>query len=210
MNTLIANQIREKILTKITWADRVVGMVKTMNTTGGDETAVNRSFPVSCDINVDQRECLAKSKQYAVVPDSALKALIYFEDGGASPVGRSPRGTIFESSMTLVCWMNLQNLGQTSCTASAFAQVQLIDVLNNINISDPALPINNLKITEISVNVKDARIFSKYTYNEKQVQYLHYPYDYFSIGLKVTFEVPFGCIDNSWVETPIACLSTNV
>lgn len=205
MNGLIANALKGKILSTITWADRVVGLVKTLTYGAGDEMKSTIYIPISCDLEASQRDCIS-NKEHHVVPDSKLKALIYFEDGGCSPTGATSRGLSFTSTLTLVCWMNLQKLGQTSCAASAFAQAQIIETLNafQANVS----PINTIKVTEMSISPKSAQIFSKYTYDEKSIQYLMYPYDYFALTLKINFEVPRGCINNSWVENPITCLPT--
>lgn len=204
MNAIIANALKGRLLSSITWADRVFGMVKTLTYGGGNEMSGTISIPISCDIEANQRDCISKTEHHAV-PDSKLKALIYFEDGGATTNGATARGISFTANLTLVCWINLQNLGQTSCSASAFAQVQIIEALNGFtaNVS----PLNTIRVNEISIIPKSANIFSKYTYQEKQIQYLMYPYDYFALSLRISFEVPRGCINDSWVENPIPCLN---
>jgi len=205
MNTVIANQLKGKILSTITWADRVVGMVRPLTYVTGSEIPVVNTIPISCDLEASQRDCIS-NKQHHVVPDSSLKALIYFEDGGCAPTGKSVRGLSFTSSITLVCWMNLQKLGKTDCSASAFGEAQLIEALYNFQ--ETVSPINTIKVTQVSIAPKSPGIFSRYTYDQTALQYLIYPYDYFALDLKISFEVPFGCIDNSWVETEIPC-STN-
>lgn len=203
MNTIIASQIKDAIVANVTWADRVVGMVRTARRYSGADNSIEQRFPVSCDVS--ERDCLqANAKQHHVVPDSKLKALIYFEDHGAIPSGiQSSRGINYISSITLICWMNLNKLGQTSCSASAFAQAQLIEIIKKVRIARID-PINSIVVSEISIQEKSAAIFSRYTYNESDLQYLLYPYDYFALDIKVNFEIPFGC-GNSWVNPEIPC-----
>jgi hypothetical protein len=213
MNVVIASYLKDKILASITWADRVVGLVRTLTfTQEGESSVVKKSIPISCDLEVSQRDCIS-NKQHHVVPDDKLKALIYFEDGGAVPTGQGNRGLIFTSTIKLVCWMNLKKLGQTSCSASAFAEIQLIELLNGLGVvnlnPNYGIPINAVKVTEISIDPKTAAIFSKYTYDETKVQYLTYPSDYFSFTLKIQFEVPKGCVDNDWVNAEIECLDNS-
>jgi hypothetical protein len=212
MNTVIASYLKDRILEGITWADLVVGMVKTLTFQQPVENgqAVKKAIPISCDLEVSQRDCIA-NKQHHVVPDSKLKALIYFEDSGAVPAGKTPRGLAYTATIKLVCWMNLPKLGHSSCSVSALAMTQLIEVLDGIGkttsvnlFADYGVPINSVKVTEISIDPKSASIFSKYTYDETKTQYLMYPYDYFSLTLKVSFEIPKGCIGD-WTNPEIPC-----
>jgi len=210
MNTTIASYLKDQILADVTWADRVVGMVRTLTfeqVPDGGAKIVKR-IPISCDLQASQRDCIS-NKQHHVVPDQKLQALIYFEDGGASPTDRSTRGIIMTSTIKLICWLNLNRLGQTSCSASALAEIQLIELLDrlppvNLNAAY-GVPLNGVKVVQISVDQKDARIFSKYTYDESKSQYLIYPYDYFALTLRVQFEVPRGCVDNDWVNAELPC-----
>jgi hypothetical protein len=191
--------IAEKINDDLAFADRVAGLVRTVST--NTQGKITR-FPVSC--NVSDADCIANGTLRNLVPDSKLKSLIYFEENGSRFVGRTSRGLEFEAQATLVCWLNLNKLGQTSCEASIYAQAQLVKLLTsikNINIA----PLNLVNVTSLSFPKKSAAIFSQYTYDEAKQQYLIYPHDYFAIAFTLRYEVPLGCINNDWINAEIPC-----
>lgn len=204
MNTIVANYLKG-IIEPLAFTERVAGMTRTVSMTQPAAAGVGlvvKKFPVSCEVS--HRDCIS-NKQHHLVPDSNLRSLIYFEDDGASPNGKTARGLSFQGNIRLVCWMNLNKLGQTSCSASALAIGQLVKLLNAVVNVNGQSPLNSIRIEGISIVRKDASIFSRYSYNETQAQYLLYPYDYFALDLTVTYEIPFDCINDDWVTTAITC-----
>jgi hypothetical protein len=46
-------------------------------------------------------------------------------------------------------------------------------------------------------------IFSSYSYNETEKQFLNYPYDYFAFNLNIDYRLPIGCLEELINSTSI-------
>lgn len=204
MNSIVADYLVQQ-LSDLAFTGRIAGLVRVVSMHQQNPNSllgVNiNKFPVSCNVSV--RDCVS-NKMHHLVPDSSLKSLIYFEDGGATPIGKSSRGMKFSGRMRLICWLNLNKLGQTSCNASVYPMAQVIKLLDEIKNANTA-PITAMSVREIGIVEKSAAIFSKYTYREEKNQFLLYPYDYFALDLTVEYEIPFACINDDWINTEIEC-----
>ena len=204
MNEIVASYLKT-IIEPLAFADRVAGMTRTVSMSqpaASGTGTVTKKFPVSCDVS--HRDCIS-NKQHHLVPDSKLKSLIYFEDNGASPNGKTSRGLTFTGSIRLVCWLNNDKLGVTGCNSSSYATAQLVTLLLQVKNINGQTPLNLITVDDIAIPRKDSSIFSRYSYNELTNQYLLYPYDYFALDLTVTYEIPFACINDDWVTTQIEC-----
>ena len=56
-------------------------------------------------------------------------------------------------------------------------------------------PYSFIRIELTGEETKNVSIFSKYTYNEEEKQYLIYPFDYFALNYEISFYVGINCID---------------
>lgn len=192
MNHKIAN-IFKRHIDDLTWVDKIAGLVQTANIRQKEgDSYVNKSYPISCDITVDQ----CTSGQYQdLAPDSKKKSVLYFEDGGVDFVERIGNRMKFRGSLRLVCWLNLREINRGTCDGDAgdcgISGDYVIDVIKTL----PTSPIStvdfvSIQVTNISQVERSVAIFSKYTYSEFATQYLMYPYDYFALDLNVDFIIP--------------------
>jgi len=197
MNNTIANIIKARI-EDLDFIDKIAGLVSTvhMNITDENGTKVQKAYPVACDVTAD--DC--KQGAYNdLCPDSKYMTVIYFEDGGVEFRERKGIFTCFTSRLRLVCWINVAkylseccNEGIT-CTASA-------DIIKKILCALPPQPENIDPYTSVypvvtSQLVRSNSIFSQYSYNEKQTQYLMAPFDYFALNIVTEFCVCMDCDD---------------
>lgn len=195
MNADIANILKGYIET-LPFAGKVGGLVKAITySTQTDKGVIKKIIPVDC--GVTHANCL-KGKYTDLMPDSKYKSVMYFEDEGIRPVDNSTRDFSFESSLKLVCWLNLQKTGKIGCSNTALAIVTILNTL-------PTRSFNNGIYTRIQISIdgeepKSPQIFSKYTYDEEKNQYLMYPYDYFALNISVKFSVSKSCITD-WVNS---------
>lgn len=204
MTNDIAEILRDKIET-LPFVDRIAGLVKALTISEETDSGKKRkTFPVAC--NVSQADCMAGAYQ-DLVPDSAKKSVIYFEEaGGTQMLGFDGPKMKFRSNLRLVGWLNLKKMGLTDCGWSSTAVLQIIREL-----SDYTQPSNHnnkfihLKITGISEAEKSAAIFSRYTYDETVTQYLIYPYDYFALNISVEFFVNKNCIEDAEIPDIEIC-----
>ena len=184
MNQAIANIIKESI-EDLDFVDKIAGLVSTqyINIEG-----VTKSYPVACCV-----PDTCKTGDYNdLAPDSKYKSVIYFEDGGVSFVRAQGNFKYYQSRLRLVGWLNVKSILGEECDASqcTYSSHAIMDIIRLL----PEFPQNIAPFAQVymevtSQAVRDKAIFSKYTYNELQTQYLMSPYDYFSLDITTTFGI---------------------
>lgn len=199
MNKDIADILKSYIGT-VGFADLVGGMVKTVTFAQGEEGAVViKRIPVDC--GVTHAEC--ESGKYSdLMPDDTKKSVMYFEDNGVTLIGQDTKDFTFQSRLTLVCWLNLQKLGKTNCSASALAISTILNTLPTRHLNSS--PYTRIQIQVESEQEKSPAIFSRYTYDEEKLQFLMYPYDYFALNILTKFTIPKACIP-AWTNDAPTC-----
>ena len=198
MNQAIANIIKESI-EDLDFVDKIAGLVSTqyMNIEG-----VTKSYPVACCV-----PDTCKTGDYNdLAPDSKYKSVIYFEDGGVSFVRAQGNFKYYQSRLRLVGWLNVKAILGDECDASqcTYSSHAIMDIIRLL----PEFPQNIAPFTQVymevtSQAVRDKAIFSKYTYNELQTQYLMSPYDYFALDIETTFSI---CLEGR--DTYTGCSSS--
>ena len=198
MNQAIANIIKESI-EDLDFVDKIAGLVSTqyINIEG-----VTKSYPVACCV-----PDTCKTGDYNdLAPDSKYKSVIYFEDGGVSFVRAQGNFKYYQSRLRLVGWLNVKAILGEECDASqcTYSSHAIMDIIRLL----PEFPQNIAPFTQVymevtSQAVRDKAIFSKYTYNELQTQYLMSPYDYFSLEIETTFSI---CLEGR--DTYTGCSSS--
>lgn len=189
MNQKIADIIKDKIKC-LDFVDKIAGLVSTTYLSIPDENGnkVQKAFPISCTTTVE--DC--KQGLYNdLCPDSKYKSVIYFEDGGVRFTGRKGDFVCYTSNLKLVCWINV-GLYMAECCPDGVPCSASADIIGKIICVLPAEPENidpYVRVMPVitSQDVRSNAIFSKYSYNEKQVQYLMYPYDFFALNIETTF-----------------------
>lgn len=184
MNNKISNLLKT-YLEPLSWSDRLSGIVQTVSIkTGSNENPVDKTYPVSCNITAEQG---IKGDYLNLAPDSKKKSILYFEDKSVSFVERLGNRLKFQSSLRLVCWLNLGLIGDNPGVSGDY----VISVIKAL----PTTPIQtadfvSIYISAISQVERDVSIFSKYSYNEQSTQYLLFPYDFFALDLTIDFVIP--------------------
>lgn len=187
MNQTIANIIKAYIEC-LDFVDKIAGLVQTvfLNITDESGVKVQKSFPVSCTTTVD--DC--KNGLYNdLTPDSKYKTVIYFEDGGVTFNRREGNFICYTSRLKLVCWINV---GKNEACPDGVPCTQGAEFIKQIICQLPEHPVNISPFARVypvvvSEDIRSNSIFSKYTYNEKQSQYLMYPFDYFAFNIETDF-----------------------
>lgn len=154
---------------------------------------IQRKLPVSYDIEdgVGER---------ALVPDGTKKGILYFEDYGTQPdTGTKVRAgqLALITRMRVVCWVNKQkilegdNVKYDEVTASFVADI--VARLVSGSAINSTIGISRLFVTLAGLPIQDANIFSRYNYDEAELQYLRPPYEYFAIDLQCKYWVSQTC-----------------
>lgn len=195
MNKEIADILKAKIV-DLDFVDKIAGLVAPVYVDITDENGarVQKCYPVSCTTTAQDCKLGAYND---LCPDSKYKTVIYFEDRGVSYDRREGKLVFYKSNLRLVCWINAVKLESDWCadgTDCSFAA----DIIKEIVCALPEFPENISPFVRVipvvtSEEIRSNAIFSQYTYNEKQVQYLMYPYDYFALNIETEFAVCQNC-----------------
>ena len=189
MNQAIADIIKTKIA-DLDFVDKIAGLVQTvyMDITNENNVKVPKAYPVACCTTAE--DC--KQGAYNdLAPDSKYKTVIYFEDGGVSFERSTGTHKYYRSNLRLVCWINVAKLKEQTCYTNLTCTVSahlIADIIRHL----PTIPENISPFDQVSIEVtnqvvRSNSIFSAYTYNEKQTQYLLSPYDFFALDIQTDF-----------------------
>jgi hypothetical protein len=196
MNQAIASIIKGHI-EDLDFVDKIAGLVSavTFEQKDKDNAVKDVTFPIACCVS--PADC--KEGAYNdLMPNSAYKTVIYFEDGGITFDKYESNWKYYKSTLRLVCWINIEKLTESGdcksedpCTYAAHIVAEIIRAL-------PAFPENHYPFDKIYSEVtnqivRSPSIFGSYTYDEKHSQYLMAPYDYFALTIETTFAV---CLKN--------------
>lgn len=191
MNQAIANIVKSYI-SDLAFVDKIAGLVSTIyvDVTDENNNRTQKSFPVACCTTAD--DC--KNGAYNdLTPNSAYRTVIYFEDGGVTFNRQRGVFKYFTSRLRMVCWINVAKLysddcyNDNPCTASTRLITEIIRSIPDFPQDYSPLMQVRSKIT--NQVIRDNSIFGKYTYNEKQTQYLLAPYDYFALDIETEFAI---------------------
>jgi hypothetical protein len=192
MNNKLSHILRHK-LDGLEWVDKISGLVQTVSIREKvGENIVLKSYPISCDLAYEEA---IKGRYQDLTPNSKKKSILYFEDKGCSMIERKGNTIKYQSSLRLVCWLNLKAIHGATCNEELeHCQVSghyVIEVIKTL----PSIPFTQdhfvgIYIEDISQAVRSVDIFSKYSYNEQSTQYLLFPFDFFALDLKINFTIP--------------------
>ncbi len=208
MNTVIANILKERIET-LNWVDVCSGLVKEFIKTdtiirNDKPIVIRKTFPVSCDVT--NADCVA-GKYMDLVPNSRKRSIIYFEDYGVRPIVQSNLDFSWKSQLRLVCWVNMNKFDYNECSISALL---IQSLLSKFPIGFGNLGgFNRVGFSVAGEIPKDARIFSRYSYDESVTQYLVKPFDYFALNIETTFTTNPTCFDPIAIKADDSCPPNN-
>lgn len=201
MNKELSKVLRDRIK-DVVFADSIFGLVQAVEFYQNDENdkRVVKRMPVA--IQDIEQDCV--SRETTATPDSSKKGIIYFEDLGTISNGRARNGFAFTSTLMLVCWIN-----RARVVADAYAEITamaIVDILERLKAEQN--PENVSFFTALKVKVgripkQDALLFAKYTYDEKETQYLRPPFEFFGIELKCDYEINRSCISEIEIKEPV-------
>lgn len=170
----------------LSWADKVFGVVVPISAKNKlGETKIIPAYLNSIDL------CHA-SEYWDCVPDSSKMSIVYFEDQGMSVVNAGCHFMDCEATLRIIVWLNFK-LINPQYTSSLLMKAELINAI-------PKRLTNDDYVTKIclwmdSEEQRSPAIFSRYSYDETQLQYLMWPYDYFALNYRVKFSIPLSACE---------------
>lgn len=200
MQRTIADLIKTAIETSgLDWLDVVCGMVEDVKVTAqsGDGT-VTKNVPMYR--LPGQTQCEAHNDYIAAIPDTSKDSVIYIEADQPNVVTSTSRYDEFQLPLTVVCWVNLKAINQAYTDASLLTDELLSVIPDSLGSSSPYNTIR-VDITNVS---RDLATVNKYDYNEAENQMWIYPFDFFTISLRITYRRTRACAGSSSLN-PSGC-----
>ena len=197
MNSEIAKILRDKFIEPLNWKDAYAGLVNDFvridigENAKGNKVPIRKVFPISCDASFE--ECTNGKYQW-LAPNVKKRSVIYFEDRGSILLSRNADNYNFTSRIRMTVWFNSNKFGYgNECDISP-------RLIGNILQFIPVSPFNESYFSRISIKfigeeVKDSRIFSRFTYDEPITQYLLKPYGYFALNFEVNYTANDSCFE---------------
>lgn len=193
MNQAIADIIKGHI-ENLDFVDKIAGLtsVLTFDMKGKDNAVVQKSFPVACCVT--PKECEKNGAYNDLMPNSKYKTVIYFEDEGVTFVKAESNWKYYKSTLRLIAWLNIEKLTESGICKSEIPCTYAAHIITEIMRALPEFPHSHSPIERVYSEitnqlVRSPSIFSAYTYDEKHVQYLMAPYDYFALTIETSFAI---------------------
>lgn len=189
MNNKIANIIVD-LIHDLPWIDKLAGMTQVAKIqVTSEERKVEKRYPISCQL--DYEDACKEGCYDELAPNSKYRSVVYFEDGSFSFRDRRGKRLYYESNIRLIAWLNYRELRGAGCGSTG---EYILDIIQSL----PDIPVDMGKMRGVTITVtsqarRDSGIFSQYTYNEFQAQYLMIPYDFFALDIRTEFFVVPEC-----------------
>lgn len=189
MNAAIAELIKARI-SSIAVVDKIGGLVRPIPRIM--EGNKEQRFPVACNVT-DPLSCDEETLK-ELTPTAGYRSIIYFEDRGAPQERKTrTRGIWFNARLRLVCWMDTRLIGP-QCTTGDDVEMEMIAAIEGDKYHYNSGIYQGLR-HRVSPVEKGPHIFSRYTYDEANRQFLHWPYDYFALDIDTSFRTIVECVE---------------
>ena len=197
MNQAIANIIKGHI-DNLDFVDKIAGLTAALTfdiitrDKENNPTSMQKTVPIACCVTPE--DCQKEGAYNDLMPNSAYKTVIYFEDGGVTFERSESNWKYYKSNLRLVCWINIEKItgstckSENPCTYAAHIIAEIIRALPEFP-ENAHGPIEKVYSEITNQLVRSPSIFSAYTYDEKHVQYLMAPYDYFALTIETSFAI---------------------
>ncbi len=188
MNNKIANIIVDYIK-DLAWIEKLAGLTQVAKI---NQNGVEKRYPISCSMVFD--DVCVEGCYDELAPNSAYKSVVYFEDSGFTFSKQVGNKLYYESTLKLIAWLNYNKLGG-GCGSTGNYIIDIIRALPSypVNVSD----LLGANIRVMSQAIRSDSIFSQYTFNEKQTQYLMLPFDFFSLTIQTSFYIIPECVEDT-------------
>lgn len=182
----IVNQLVNTGLSSLAVFSRKGGIVRPQKANVNGKVKI---FPVA--LRLDGGEC-QPGDYLDFVPNSKESGILYFEQISNSKTNDTPGGQIFTAQLRVVGWVNLRRISPPDISVIA------ANVVKAIAERQPDMDyLKNIKFTFEGFEPKSPDVFSKYTYQEEESQFMMYPYDWFSGILKVRYLFLPSCVPSA-------------
>lgn len=189
-------------------------------TDSGQPIMRDKIVPVACGVTYEQ--CMSGSKKYQpIVPNSAFKSILYFEQLGDATVNTGEQQfapkfglVVYDIPVRLVFWgnmakMNINGTGASECSLVAPVALKIQQTLRpkkQFEIPDPAYQKASVEFVFQGQEQKDAtKIFGRYSYGNELAKFMLFPWDFFSLKYLVRLRINRNCVEDFTFGTPNNC-----
>lgn len=173
-----AQELQVLITTECTWIDKVFALARVGVTKLVSGAAFN--YPQAWAANTTTK----KSEYIDLRPDDSVNAYSFFESDGAFQFLEDDQ---VQYPLSLVVWYNLPKLNGTK--TYDYSRELAADILRVFDAS-----VYKNKISDLEVNYIPSEIFSKYSMQQEDTQFLMYPYGAFKISFNYINYVELDCL----------------
>lgn len=207
MNKEISKVLRERLRGNggLPFVQKYAGLVQTVTDVNptSDSTTEKRRYPVATEVVVND---VCHGNEEVMTPDSAMKGVLYFEDGGTQKTESEKGKFKYLSNLTLIVWINRQLI--TSNIYSEITGIAIQMILDKLGVEknpESEGMFSQIQVTLNRILPQEATLFSKYTYDETVTQYLRPPFEFFGLNLSVKYGINSNCITDFNFENINLC-----
>ena len=200
MITAIVNKIISDLQT-LPFLDRVGGIVKILTQNKPNDSGGVYTMRYPAVFNLTPQTCSDASTYKDMIPNSDYMSLLYFEHKNTITTEAGADYQKKETVIRLVFWGNMAKINPVYTDTDLIAATIIASIPKTYQ---PFSGVSAIYIELISEVVKNSEIFADYTYNESEKQYLIYPYDYFALDFRVTYQIANQCLADL-VLSPDVC-----
>ena len=191
MTEKLADILKNKINdASLSWTDLIGGLAFPIERQQRkDDDPTFSIFPAGTEVIGGQT--VTGWNHQSLVPAKRYKSVIFFEEDGTS-INTNERSN-HTSTLRLVCWLNLKAIGESdnSNRKTDDYAIELINLLKDSQGSSGNF--NGMFIEFSGVPKRDKDIWSNYTFDQDQSQFLTFPYSYFALDFTVTYFYNHAC-----------------
>lgn len=110
------------------------------------------------------------------------------------------RGFQYSARLRLIVWLNTAKLSPPDVGAMMAACVSALQGKH-----DDVPPVSFIRVTPDREAPRSPELFSKYTYDEAETQYLMLPFEYFAFDFQVSYVLKNGCAIPNVVTRDAVC-----
>jgi len=194
MQDLLISVLKPKI-EKLPFITLFGGLAQTLRT-WSDGREVRQ--PISNEPGLLLQRGLDPKQYVSLAPDGREKGVAYFEHRSMTTGAVEGGRLTVNSVLRLVYWGALGD----DPSAPILAQTAIMKTIPDILYT--ARPLSHIFHEVSSVIPHQGSLFDKYTYDEKQLQYLMSPYTAFAIEIKTRFKIALSCLPSDGPQLDVS------
>lgn len=169
------------------FADRVAGIITpAQQKIYAGENAVTKIFPM-----YENTPSACESGTYiSLVPDEKFRSIIYFEEISNEVTRETNDYADIVSQVRLIGWFNLKKIGNTYDADTMMRLIYQSIPKKLAEFED----MFDIRILFSGIESKSPQLFSQFTYDEAEHQFLIFPFDYGAVRYTINFRVN-KCLD---------------